>query len=134
EYKYFPYSKIKPTANKMKKPNRDRLRKEFKAGVKRWNLRLGRVHLKRDRHRDPTVQQTLISCLIRAPENISIYDLDQNQRDYIDIINFLKNIEKNIRARKNCVINFESTSRITAAALVVVYASIESANKSTNKK
>lgn len=118
----------------MKKTSRERLRKKLKAGIKRWKLRLKRIHLEYGRHKIPKVHQSLGCHYITAPTNISIYDLDQNQRDYIDTINFLGNLEKNIEAGNNCVINFGETSRITAAALVVVYASIESANKPTNKK
>lgn len=64
---------------------------------------------------------------IRAPRHISIYEIKSTRgrrAPYYQTISFLKDIERRFKV-KDCVIDFSETERISAAALVVVYAAIE---------
>ncbi|ENU4118520.1 hypothetical protein ACGHBE_004533 [Pseudomonas aeruginosa] len=64
---------------------------------------------------------------IRAPKHISIYEIKSvrgARAPYYQTISFLKDIEKRFKVR-DCVVDFSQTERISAAALVVVYAAIE---------
>lgn len=64
---------------------------------------------------------------IAAPEIISIYEINSakgRSSPYYQTISFLKDIEKRFKV-KDCVVDFSRTERISAAALVVVYAAIE---------
>lgn len=64
--------------------------------------------------------------LIKAPENISIYDFDGPNSHYDKTLAFLQDIEKRYM-RTDCFIDFSETKLVTAAALVLVYSAIETA-------
>ncbi|WP_312374329.1 hypothetical protein [Stutzerimonas nitrititolerans] len=64
--------------------------------------------------------------LIKAPENISIYDFEGPNSHYEKTISFLEDIG-NRYMRTDCYIDFSETKLVTAAALVLVYSAIETA-------
>lgn len=113
----------------MKKIKANRRESIVNAGLARRDRNIARLGRKYDPNRAPSVRIILGQMIIKAPENISIYDLDIKQADYIKTIDFLESLKKHIGSGKNCCIDFSSTERVTAAALVLVYATVETANK-----
>ncbi len=72
---------------------------------------------------------------IVAPRTISLYEFDgENKKSpYEQTINFLLEIRAEM-GRKKCFIDFSETKRISAAAIVVVYAAIEMARENGEAK
>jgi len=118
----------------MKKISRDRQLKIERIGKARWRNALVRESKRYSPNKFSHVHSVLGTSYIMAPANISIYDLDAKQSEYIKTISFLNNIERVIGSGRRCVIDFTETDRITAAALVLVYARIEISNKQHKRK
>lgn len=69
------------------------------------------------------------SVVIPAPEHISIYEFSEDAGgSYSSTVSFIKEILSNF-GKRSVVLDFSETQRITAAALIVVYASIDEAGK-----
>lgn len=71
--------------------------------------------------------------VIEAPETISIYEFKDKKSNYAKTINFIRKIKDRYKV-KNCLIDFSNTSRISAAALVVIYAAIDEAGTNRDGK
>lgn len=118
----------------MRKISTYRQRQLHRAGISRWENELSRSGRRYNPNKLSQTHNILGFRHIKAPENISIYDLDDKQRDYVKTIRFLNEIESNIGSGKKCVIDFTQTERVTAAALVLVYAKVEISNKNRKLK
>ena len=68
------------------------------------------------------------SLNIQAPEKISIYEHTEGEDNYTETIAFVNKIIENF-GRVVCAINFSNTAHISSAALVVVYAAMDTARK-----
>lgn len=108
----------------MKKLSRERFDGIAKAAEARWLNELARKGKKYNPNKE--YKKLLGQELITAPETISIYDIDGDNSAYKKTLDFLDQIKKRYKV-ENCIVDFSSTKTITAAALVVVYAEIESA-------
>lgn len=99
-----------------------------RVGVARWENTISRKGRTYDPFRYQGQRRVGGQLLITAPTSISIYDFsdDKKKCPYTQTLNFLKRIEKNVH-KSNCLIDFSNTSKVSAAALVLVYAAIETA-------
>lgn len=110
----------------MKKINPDREIFRRRAGISRWLNDLSRKSISYSEQKKSGVEKRSGWEVIVAPEIISIYSFGKKSQHYEETIRFLSDINKRF-LKKDCFIDFSRTSRITAAALVVVYAAIEEA-------
>lgn len=104
-------------------------RKQFveSAGVARWEKTLRRKG-KLYRPDKKVVKRTMLGqSAIIAPRYISIYESEGGSSPYIETIAFIDRIKTSFKLR-DCVLDFSNTEKITAAALVVVYAAVEMAS------
>lgn len=97
-------------------------------GLMRWQNTLSRKYKNYNPYRYNIEKIVGGKLIITAPVKISIYDFsDQKSKcQYYQTLKFIDLITKNFRKR-DCVLDFTSTTRISAAALVVIYAAIETA-------
>ena len=111
----------------VKKVAMDREQYRLRAGIARWRNAVRRKPLLYKRGDNRTLSTRSGRTLITAPLDISIYSFGDKIERYNDTIEFLKDISKNFR-RKDCFVDFSKTKRVTAAALVLVYAAIDKAS------
>jgi anti-anti-sigma regulatory factor len=99
-------------------------------GVARWKNTVRRKSRRYNPYRYEVQRKVGGQLLITAPVSISIYDFsdDKNKCAYTQTLKFLRRIGKNLN-RTDCLIDFSNTSKVSAAALVLVYAAIETALK-----
>lgn len=117
--------------NRMKKLSRERLDSITNASEVRWRNAISRKGKKYIPHQKSN--KLLGQELITAPEVISIYDFEGEDSAYQKTLEFLDLIKDRYRL-ENCILDFSETKKITAAALVVVYAELESACSGRNGK
>lgn len=109
----------------MKKLDRERQRYQASAALARWRNSLRRKG--RDYVRISVVHiNALGQEVITAPDSISIYEFEGRDANYYKTMVFLDQIRSRFRVN-NCLVDFSRTRKISAAALVVVYAAIEMA-------
>lgn len=103
-------------------------RREFfqSAATARWRNELRRKHKTYNQNKPLPTKKVLGQEFIEAPEYISIYEFDGHNAPYYRTIDFLDRIKKRYKVG-NCFLDFSRTKKISAAALVVVYAAIEMA-------
>jgi hypothetical protein len=63
---------------------------------------------------------------IQAPEKISIYEHTEDNDSYSSTMEFVRNITEYFGKTK-CALNFTNTTKISSAALVVIYAAVDTA-------
>jgi hypothetical protein len=99
-----------------------------RAGVARWVNAVRRKSRKYNPYRYQGQRRVDGKLLITAPNIISIYDFSEDKKKcpYTQTLQFLQRIEKNLN-KSYCLIDFSNTSKFSAAALVLVYAAIETA-------
>lgn len=103
-------------------------RREFyqAAATARWRNELRRKHKVYDPDKPLPIKKVLGQEFIVAPEYISIYEFDGRSAPYYKTMDFLDRIAKRYKVA-DCALDFSKTKKISAAALVVVYAAIEMA-------
>lgn len=110
----------------MKKVDSERRIYQRSAGVARW-----RNHLKRKNktyNRSNVVYTNALGQeVITAPDSISIYEFEGRDANYYTTLVFLDQLRSRFKI-KRCLVDFSRTKKISAAALVVVYAAIEIAS------
>lgn len=94
------------------------------AGEARWLTRLRRKNKKYVPGKIAPVRALLDRDIFIAPKYISIYEFESRVSPYNETMEFINQIRKKYRHR-DCVVDFSRTEKISAAALVVVYAAIE---------
>jgi len=111
----------------MKKLDTDNLI-SHRVGVARWENTVHRKSRRYNPYRYQGERKVGDQLLITAPTYISIYDFsdDKKKCPYTQTLQFLRKIEKNLN-KDNCLIDFSNTSKVSVAALVLVYAAIETA-------
>jgi len=117
----------------VKKFHREREKYRLHAANQRWLQAVNRKHRKYDPNKAPQFKAVLGSTILSAPNHISIYNYDDGSRDYELTIKFAHQLERRL-GNGNCLVDFSNTSRITTAALVVVFAAIDSARKEKSVK
>ena len=107
----------------------------YRVGVARWKNTVRRKFRRYDPYRYQGQKRVGDQVLITAPTSISIYDFSDDKRKcaYSQTLKFLKRIENNAH-KSNCLIDFSNTSKVSAAALVLVYAAIETATAGRARK
>ncbi|MFP3447639.1 hypothetical protein [Pseudomonas sp. SIMBA_067] len=98
----------------------------FAIGQSRWRRRLGRKGKKYNPDKVQPVRPLLHKDVIQAPKYISIYEFEGRMSPYLQTMAFIEAIRDRYKAR-DCIIDFSQTEKISAAALVVVYAAVEMA-------
>lgn len=63
---------------------------------------------------------------IVAPASIDLYAVADDKTSYVETLKFIDEIEANL-GRVNCYVDFSYTTAVTAAALVAVYAAVDTA-------
>lgn len=86
-----------------------------------------------DVNKRPKVTKLLGATNIEAPRTISIYDVEDEQVFYTGTLDFINNIEKEL-PRGTCILDFSNTNSMSAAALVVIYATIDKLRSTTSNK
>lgn len=94
------------------------------AGDARWLTHLRRKNKKYVPGKVAPVRALIDRDVFIAPKYISIYEFEDRNSPYNQTMAFLHQIRTKYRYR-NCVVDFSRTEKISAAALVVVYAAIE---------
>ena len=61
---------------------------------------------------------------IYAPEKLSIYEIENDKEIFEATLNFIEEIKNNF-CKKTTIIDFRDTKRVTAAALILIYATLE---------
>ncbi|WP_152031588.1 ATP-binding protein [Pseudomonas putida] len=110
----------------MKKSNPEREFFRRRAGVARWLNELSRKDFSYTGRKKSGVSKGAGWEVIVAPAIISIYGFGKKNKHYDETVKFLEDIKKRF-LKKDCFVDFSSTSSITAAALVVVYAALDEA-------
>lgn len=111
----------------MKKLSPERKSFSERAAISRWENELRRKGKRYGNTQAKVSRNILGQDLIVAPEYISIYEFDDRDAPYYKTIKFLDDIEKYYKVSR-CLIDFTNTKKISAAALVVVYAAMERAS------
>lgn len=91
--------------------------------ARRRKLQLSRADKKYNPSKYPTKPAILQGEYIVAPEKLSLYEVSVDEKIFLDTLEFIKNIRENF-CHKKTVIDFRQTRRITAAALVIIYATL----------
>lgn len=116
----------------MKRLDRDRLQYQNSAAIARWHNSLRRKNKIYQRtsfvHTNALGQE-----VITAPDFISIYEFEGRDANYYKTMVFLDQIRSRYKVR-SCLVDFGETKKISAAALVVVYAAIEIAGAGRSAK
>lgn len=77
----------------------------------------------------PSVSSLFSAKVVVAPEEVSIYEFsDRGSDPYEDTVKFTDEIEDAL-SEGECVIDFRNTKRVSAAALVMLFAAIDSCAK-----
>ncbi|WP_460410097.1 MULTISPECIES: hypothetical protein [unclassified Pseudomonas] len=99
-----------------------------RVGVARWENTVRRKSRVYNPYRYQEQRKIGDQVLITAPVSISIYDFSENKKKcaYTQTLRFLNRIERYLN-KNDCLIDFSNTSKVSAAALVLVYAAIERA-------
>ncbi|WP_163001133.1 ATP-binding protein [Pseudomonas viridiflava] len=97
-------------------------------GQIRWKNALARKYKTYDPYRYTPERIVSGKLVITAPVKISIYDFSENKTkcQYFQTLKFIQLIKNNF-TKRDCILDFSSTYRVSAAALVVIYAAIETA-------
>lgn len=103
-------------------------RKEIlqRVACSRWRNELKRRGRVYNPKKVKVLKRQLGQDVIVAPEYISIYEFEGKYSPYCETIEFIEEIQSRYKVR-NCVVDFSETKKVSAAALVVVYAAIENA-------
>lgn len=115
----------------MKKIDRERQHYQASAAQARWENHLRRKPKKYNQSNGATHKNILGQEIIAAPDFISIYEFEGRDANYYKTINFLETIKNKFKVSR-CLVDFSHTKKISAAALVVVYAAIETASTGRN--
>ncbi|MDC6382800.1 hypothetical protein BW687_021775 [Pseudomonas graminis] len=103
----------------------------FAAGEARWLNHLRRRGKKYVPGKVEPAHVLIDRDVFIAPRYISIYEFEQRSSPYNETMAFLDQIRKKYK-RRSCLVDFSKTEKISAAALVVVYAAIEMAGTGRN--
>lgn len=117
----------------MKKISPERRSYYKSAAYSRWQNELHRKDKRYDPDKSYPRKVLLGQKVIVAPEYISIYELEGSHSPYNRTMQFIEEIHKNYKVT-DCLIDFSDTKKISAAALVVVYAAMEIAGKGRSGK
>lgn len=116
-----------------RKPEMKKLHSEQKQflhrrGVARWNNTLSRKNKTYNPYRYTPNREVSGKLVITAPTKISIYDFSENKArcPYYQTLRFTQTIKSKLSTR-DCIVDFSSTTSVSAAALVIVYAALETA-------
>lgn len=96
------------------------------AAAARWRNELRRKDKVYNPNKPLSVKKVLGQEFIEAPEYISIYEFDGRHAPYYKTMEFLEKVKSRYKV-SDCFLDFSRTKKISAAALVVVYAAIEMA-------
>lgn len=96
----------------------------IKASYRKYQNQLKRQNKKYDTNKDLRPKIIAGKRKIPAPAIISFYGVKKNPTNFINTINFINNIKKTL-SKEDCIIDFQNTKRISAAAAVALYAEIE---------
>lgn len=66
---------------------------------------------------------------IIAPKNLSIYEQEPNDDSFLETMNFIRELKTNF-CKVKTVIDFRQTERVTAAAILITYAALETCRES----
>lgn len=116
----------------MKKIDRERRQYRDAAAIARWHNSLSRKN-KTYRRSNIVHTNALGQEVITAPDSISIYEFEGRDANYYKTLVFLDQIRSRFKVR-TCLVDFSRTRKISAAALVVVYAAIETASAGRSAK
>lgn len=114
----------------MKRKTTEDQRKELHYGRKRHQREL----LRKSRFYQldkpsPPIQSLFKGEIISAPEVISIYEFSSEETNfYTETVRFSERLEK-LMAKGPCVVDFRQTRRVSAAALVIVCAALDSCER-----
>lgn len=112
----------------MKHKSRYRLDRELFLSRRRHKIEQKRKGIKYS-VKAPNSEYLFKGEIIHAPKMISIYEVSEDSSDpYTETIEFIEKIENTIR-KKPCIITFKDTFWMSAAAMIVLYATIEEAQK-----
>lgn len=109
---------------KMKRISAEHREMKQAAGEARWLTRLRRKNKTYTPGKVAPIRALIDRDIFIAPRYISIYEFENRISPYNETMEFLHHIRKKYRCR-DCVVDFSQTEKISAAALVVVYAAIE---------
>lgn len=93
---------------------------------RKFEFQVNRKGRKYDPNRPRYLKKKSGQTVITAPDVISIYEYRSvdGSKAYDETIQFLEEIAKNFRKRE-CLINFGNTHRVSAAAMLLVYAAFD---------
>jgi anti-anti-sigma regulatory factor len=114
----------------VKRKTTEVLQRELALGRSRFNRRVARKNRNYSYgQKKQPVNALFNGKVIVAPEIISIYEFSSDEaNNYSETIRFSERLESEM-AKGPCVVDFRNTQRVSAAALVVVYAAIDSCSK-----
>ena len=70
---------------------------------------------------------------LNCPDHFSIYEVEDDDKKFLDTIKFIKNVRRNF-AKEECILDFTATTRLTAAGVLVLYATMENCWRSGSEK
>ncbi|KEZ72825.1 hypothetical protein C5I_0117205, partial [Pseudomonas syringae pv. syringae FF5] len=117
----------------MKLITRERDIYRLRAAKTRWLNTLARKSLKYKEYtgRPPSTRSGRHAIV--APRNLSVYSFGAKTSPYPDTLVFVDELRRNFMIR-DCFVDFRNTERVTAAALVLIYAAIDTARNERSAK
>ena len=111
----------------MKKLDAERKVYLERAALARWENSLKRKGRRNQRYSKYGAKSDIAGWRqIVAPASIDLYAIADDQKSYVETLEFIDDIEANL-GRVNCYVDFSHTTAVTAAALVAVYAAVDTA-------
>jgi hypothetical protein len=99
----------------------------------RWLKSLKRKNKRRNDFHAKQIAKKTNNKKLKAPPHISIYDPEGKNKNCLKTLDFIEDIKRFFR-KEPCIIDFSETNFISAAALITIYAALETANTEHNKK
>lgn len=105
----------------------------LRAAYARWRNAIARKPLEYKEYKSSGVSTKSGRIVITAPKVISIYSFGDKIDRYTETISFLQRLKKQFMLT-DCFVDFSATQVVTAAALVLVYAAIDTARLERSAK
>lgn len=105
----------------------------MRAGVARWENSIHRKPFTYNRVVSAEVSTKSGRLVLLAPKNISVYSFSNKKGSFSETLRFLSAI-KNKFMVSDCFVDFSNTEHVTAAALVLVYAALDTARSLRSAK
>lgn len=114
----------------MKKLDREKAEILIGTAEKRFRRSIRKKHRPKKRHRASLVRHEAKTSLVEAPDKLDIY----SQKNHSKFIEFIENLRRHSKLTGETLITFRNTTRITAAAGLLLIAEVDRITKAFPEK